>query len=375
MLQLTNRLDVAVEAQVFGDACHDNEREAMRGASPWDTVERLLPDSGFCSYRAWYEHRDLMYRGCAGALTDCKLPAREIGLQHSAISGDMLRRTLWDENVLRVGAHVCDRDYMHVEGMAACSPQAATQCRTAAGAVCTAGRGRITRTIDDRDRVAVQVGAPELRMPYGFLGLSITNSTEEDLRFCYDIPQCHLPRFTVNGFQLRERLAQLPGDASARAVSFSDYFTCGAFGLKTSDTACRLDPAVTPLFHVLCGTSDAARTIARVRDRCPWAFAWPSTAVLHDTLCKPTVVNGLLRPVSLPNLPLYKPEETAAVAEHLNWLLSGSIRPGFDSLAAYRNLSSCADALWAARVAAPELQGPEVLVWESQASLVRPGIC
>jgi hypothetical protein len=371
VLQFSNERAEEIEAQVFSTQCAASA-QSMLGASPWDVIPDLLPASGLCSYRAWFEQTDLLNRtGCTteGA---CPVDSREYGIRHSDVSGDVNRGTLWDERRLRVAAHVCDRDYMHLAGARACTPTAGV-CHTAAGVSCTEFRhARLTRTYGVNGTLALHVSPEFHGVPHGFLGLTRefgelydTDTQTSRLRFCSEIPQCTLPAFTMNGFVLRERVHLNPVDLQAGLVAnfdeddrygtigLDDYFLCGAFGIlldgAVEPARCLLDPAVTPLYHVFCG--DAAITVV-----CPWSFP---VADARDRLC----ALG----------PDYDgdPESVAAMAAHLNWLLDGAIRPGFDTLDAYRTLSSCATDLWVSYSDEPALQAPLVFVWESEADNLR----
>jgi hypothetical protein len=355
VLQFSNGRPQEVEAQVFAEACA-GDAQSMVGASPWDAVPGLLPDSGLCSYRAWFEQRDLLERAGCSAPGACRVDARETAVRHSGVSGGVNRGTLWDEQRLRVAAHACDRDYMHVAGLAACTPPAGV-CRTAAGLPCEFARGSLTRTHDTNGTLALHVSPAFHAAPHGFLGLTEpfaelydVPNRESRLRFCSEIPQCSLPPFTMNGFVLRERrrvAIAAPGDRGLYApIGYDDYFLCGAFGFLVGTVGgvpkCRLDPAVTPLHHALCAPA--------ALPACPWSFTPPHT---RERVCLAPEYDGT-------------PAAVAAMAEHLDWQLTGAIRTGFATLAEYRALCSCADEIWARYAAEPLLQGPRLAVWQSE---------
>eukprot|EP00961_Rhodomonas_salina_P015322 205834-Rhodomonas_salina.1 len=55
-------MDVELEAQMYSTHC-DSLAGATWGSSPWGVIENLLEDSGFCSYRSWFEMRGLLDDG------------------------------------------------------------------------------------------------------------------------------------------------------------------------------------------------------------------------------------------------------------------------------------------------------------------------
>eukprot|EP00961_Rhodomonas_salina_P219265 2964068-Rhodomonas_salina.1 len=65
-------------------------------------------------------------------------------------------------------------------------------------------------------------------------------------------------------------------------IGFDDYFSCGAFGLLLSEgDRCILDPAVAPLFYILCEPR-----VARVQaSSCPWSFDAESDMQRFARLC------------------------------------------------------------------------------------------
>lgn len=363
VLEVTNELHTEVEAQVFSENCEEAARESMFGASPWDMIATLLEDSGFCSYRAWFEQRDLLSRaGCLGS-PSCELNARVWGIRHSDTLGDVNRGTLWDEHVLKVSPHACDRDYMHREGLAVCTPPGG-ECRTSTGDSCEFRRSNITRTQNETGTLPLHTSLAFHNAPYGFLGIEEPfadlydeQTDESSMSYCSDIAQCHLPKFTMNGFIVSERMTlnrdelvtgrrqsgELVTDEGYsddyQTITFEDYFTCGAFGFKTNE-GCRLDPAVVPLHYIFCVSPPGD-----IIDKCPWQISF-------GNVCQ----RGLT----------YTPEEAGDMERHLNGLLTNSLQKGFTSFAEYRKLTSCAEAIWDAYQDIPELQGPRVAVWESE---------
>lgn len=369
VLQFSNHLDEEVEAQVFSSECSAGA-ESMVGASPWDVIENLLPDSGFCSYRAWFEQRDLLERAGCSAEGACGLDSRTASIRHSGISGGVHRGTLWEEGRLQVAAHVCDRDYMHVADMAACTPPEGV-CLDADGAPCDFRHSRVTRTYQGDGTLPLHFSPVYHDAAHGFLGLNEEfdalydrDAEQSRLVFCSDIPQCHLPVFTMNGFRLRQRpvintdalVARDPSLARPYGeIGLVDYFRCGAFGalVEERDGAhfCVLDPAVTALYYTAC----RAGISEQLGQKCPWSFV----GGVHERLC---VVQAA------PSLPFYDgtPEVIQALASHLNWMLTEALETGFETFARYRKLSSCATLLWETFHSFSEVSEPVADVWEDE---------
>eukprot|EP00961_Rhodomonas_salina_P003228 44878-Rhodomonas_salina.1 len=80
----------------------------MKGASPWGVIPDILPGSGFCGYRSWWEMGDLLQRAeCATEAEDnvCTIDASSSYVRHTDTSGNVHRGSFWDEHRLRVSSH------------------------------------------------------------------------------------------------------------------------------------------------------------------------------------------------------------------------------------------------------------------------------
>lgn len=111
------------------------------GTSPWERVPDILQMHGMCSYRNWFEYQEFTQssngnRSALNAADRCTDQERDAGVcrgidvDSSTASwwdtdlpaGTEKFPTLWDTKRFRMQPHICDRNYMHIDGFGACVP-------------------------------------------------------------------------------------------------------------------------------------------------------------------------------------------------------------------------------------------------------------
>lgn len=138
--------DEEIDFEFYTEKCESEpssafavDRYDMYGSSPWQRIPDILEMYGMCSYRNWYEYLEMVdpeagkgrdnSDGRCGALSNTLGCLPESLDVERALWWDTARPynspempTLWGSQKFRVQAHPCDRDYMHVRGMAGCAP-------------------------------------------------------------------------------------------------------------------------------------------------------------------------------------------------------------------------------------------------------------
>lgn len=376
VIEYDNRLSVGIEAHVFAQSCESRflAQQDMWGASPFEEVPDLLRAAGMCSYRESFEHRDLLSElNLEGVCTDevCTAESKGTSIRYTASGRDDDGDTLWAEDMLKVAANPCDRDYMHLAESHACYPSAAV-ASTFEGTVRThvPDLAPVFRTHRVDGSLPLFRDTARLDDPFGFSG--ITGDIDEQLlegqsmfRFCSDIEQCYLQQFTVNGYRVPARLhydaasvsqtvnrlgggssgfAGTVSEATLRDVtvveaSFGDIFLCGAFGMlhPTGVEDCILDPLVVPLYYALCH----GNTLDAIAETCLFSFTPVQGSDYRSVLCEISLGGGDTR-----TLPTYNIEEKGAVEAHMNYILAGAFVQRPDNILEYASINSCAALLW-----------------------------
>lgn len=346
VLMFSNELNEEINAQIFATTCPSDvytESINMWGKSIFQDVENALPSLGMCSFRNWYEYRDLINRidddeTCKNSAETCTIHGDHSFIRHTSKTEDASQGSLWHQDRLKVSAHACDRDYMHVLGLHECHPQNSVY-ELNGGTVSQAQsdvNGWVFGTHDESRKVVIPTFANSRDKPYYFMGTDkqksdLYNSGEStsNVRPCSFIVKCAMQEFTVNNIHVGARYAYNPESllvtfgggstttaglnngniASTREVTLSDVFNCGPFGLRTSENedsekACILDPAVTGLWYSMCGD--------------PFTGV-PTSCTVGDSstsLCTVSVVgDGNTKTI---NLPTYSIEDRHRVHKHVN---------------------------------------------------------
>ena len=381
-MQYDNQHNVPIKAQTMSRDC-SGEQFSTWGTSDWETVSNILRDSGMCSYRNWFDTSQLIIRACGQKA--CVVNGRETKLERSSpyVAND---KSLWEDRMLQMQPHVCDRDYMHVTAFDACVPRKEdTLCHDQSvegySSRQCAPRARAMRTYNEVYNISLYNPVKWRGKPFGFLGFdenledmynegAITDKS--NFEFCSEIPQCYLPLHIVDGTVVQTRKTLIatgsitPGESvfikpyedNSRDITFADYFYCGAFGVKYGDTRCILDPAMVPLFYAICVPGDyeydtkALEINERIWDSCnPVIDLEQTKQKLADEICRPTtfIYN---RYANNNQMALDK------VVETLNQIANSLLKRNFDTFKRFRELSTCVRAIWDVMQDHPMLQHP-----------------
>ena len=273
--QVENTLpDVSVAFRSHSQSCGTGDALDTWGTSAAELVPDILNASGLCSYRAWFENRRMSQRNQCTQSDTCSMFSGTSAWNFTSPRKASSYSSAFDDSVLRVGAHACDRDYQHYEGFVSCTPNdnfGSVYDRATGNALQrpSTGFARDKRTRTYR---------PNMQLPlmhhtdnahgstFGFTGISTTytalglGTSSPSIIPCASTKVCGFqPRFTVNGITVVQRMV-IDGGAS-RGYRMQDLLQCGVFGflLQSGNGICQLDYAVVPLASYVLVTNPSLR--------------------------------------------------------------------------------------------------------------------
>lgn len=385
-----NLVDTEIEAQVFASSCEsfDNYVTAhdMWGSSVQEDVPDLLQSSGMCSYRSWFEHRSLISEEtCNKNEQVCKVDGRASGIKHTSEQRDYAGASLWDEGLLKTVATACDFDYMHIDGMKEChTAQRVVLSETYNGLPTniietSPSFSKVFQTYDENTHIALFNDIETVSKDYAFAGISESMGSllfngESVFKYCSDIEQCHLQKFTVSGFTVEERLSYGPNVVAGilwdpngylyrrapRLVGFEHIFVCGAFGINLAiedsfvdaDTfkklrakgTCVLEPGVNAFYYTLCHSNTWQGeawdvSVPRIEDVCLFSNTYSSD--YRKNLCSIPIGGG-----QHIELPFYDTTQIDIVNSHLNRMYTNLFVTEVDTISQYADTISCANSLY-----------------------------
>jgi hypothetical protein len=260
--QIRNNMDEPISFRTFSQECSTGTPLDTWGTSAAEGVQDILNASGLCSYRSWFENRRMAQRNACNQSETC---AGFSGLQPWNFTSPRRKRTsgesAFDNQVLKIKPHVCDRDYHFMEGFISCTPNGnfarmylndEDLFRARGSELSTDNRTRTYRPDPDRILPLMHHMDNSVGSTYGFTGIPLTYSqlrlgdTNPSIVPCSSLRTCGFqPNFRVNGKQISQRLVSEWGQT--RAYSMQDLLQCGVFGYQNEYGTCRLDYAVAPL--------------------------------------------------------------------------------------------------------------------------------
>jgi hypothetical protein len=249
--KVSNTLGQDISFRTHSQQCPTGNPASTWGTSVAELVPDILKSSGLCSFRAWYENRKMASENqctqgsCAGVKGALPWNFTDHRSSNSA----------FDDGVLKVNAHACDREYQFYEGFVACTPKDEFMelFRNDAAQPKPAPRDTRTRTYRT-DRTLPLVSLTNGALTKGFTGIPKTYNElnlgrdTTMVRPCSQVNVCGLQSdFMVNG----KRVTRQVLDAGvAREYAVTDMINCGSFGyMGTGSSVCQLDFAVVPLAY------------------------------------------------------------------------------------------------------------------------------
>lgn len=246
-----------ISFRTHSQLCSTGIATSTWGTSVAENVPDILRSSGLCSFRSWYENRKMAEANqCVqGSCSNFK------GVYPWNFSDRVSQNAAFDDGVLKVKAHPCDREYQFYEGFVACTPNDAMM-----GIFDAFGqRGKERPRLDSRTRTyRLDKTLPLMSLTRGdktrgFTGIPRTyvelglGTNDPMIKPCSKVRICGLqPGFKVNGKLVGVRMVLDSG--VAREYSVMDMIKCGSFGfIRTGVTAfvqCILDYSVVPLAYV-----------------------------------------------------------------------------------------------------------------------------
>ena len=175
IIEITNNQGQDISIRTHSSNCPLNALSVdMWGTSKEQTIPDILNASGMCSYRSWFEHRQLQSNGQCSA-NKCTLQG-SIPWNFSSPYVTSLTSS-FSSGVLKVLPHSCDRDYEHMQGLTSCAPLS-YYMTDGSGNVITTGPTSRTRTYSKLSNGDTQIQIVKqsnvANMGTGFLGVSMT---------------------------------------------------------------------------------------------------------------------------------------------------------------------------------------------------------
>lgn len=320
---IRNDISEPISFRTHSQDCSTGSPLDTWGTSAAEVVPDILNASGLCSYRSWYENKRMAERNNCTQTDYC---AGFSGLQPWNFTSTRRKRTIgesaFDSEVLKVKAHVCDRDYHYIEGFSSCTP-VENYAR-----VYSAGSGKYAHTgvlFRNDNRTRTYRPGEERLLPlihhvensigptYGFTGIPSTYSqlklgeNNPSIKPCSTLSTCGFqPSFKVNGQLISHRLVLDNG--KTRGYLIQDLLQCGVFGyLSTGENGlCRIDYAVAPLAGLIlihytsllnspeyAGVSDLSEAYPPDNTATVWGMlaALPDLILAHFIGGRPTELN------------------------------------------------------------------------------------
>lgn len=255
MMQVLNNFTDDVTVRTFSDQCVGQD---TWGTSKEEIVPDILHSSGMCSYRSWYEHRQVS--GTCSS-DSCTVQGRSTWPSTQVIG------SAFDTDVLKVKAHACDRDYEHFQGLRSCNPSSMYMV-SATNVPQSILNGRFTQTY--RNDLSLKVvrhddfanlglgftGTGKLYKDMGYLTANDATVGTSIMKPCSSLLPCTLQSMArmwyVNGVIESQRWVTQAG--TVRLYNTDDLSKCGSMGFVFDATYCLIDAAVAPLFYVYCNT-------------------------------------------------------------------------------------------------------------------------
>lgn len=287
VMEVTNSLASSepVAFRTYSSNCSGPGLHALDtwGISKEEVVPDILNASGMCSYRSWYEHRQLVQQSACSA-SQCTLQGTDVW---NFTDPGRSPRPAFEAGVLHTRPHACDVDYEHLAGLQSCAPVPAAagtyrlvdaNGNVAATLLAQSNRTRTYRLVNGAAQLPVVRHPNTASNPgAGFLGPDLsytalgydTYSQASAIpsarpRLCSSLALCSTQSawnlWFVNGVQEPARFVPVSGGGGQRAYSTTDMIACGSMGylVDSGTTTCQIDPGVAPLFAVTCQATPTA---------------------------------------------------------------------------------------------------------------------
>ncbi|KAJ1468512.1 hypothetical protein T484DRAFT_3629701 [Baffinella frigidus] len=325
----------------------------MYGKSAWGRITGLFEAHGLCSYRNWFEYRNVFDTHCdsASQTTDdiqadiCNLGTDVHWADTLQEEDDTSLNIFASQKILYQEPHRCDRDFEHYDGHVMCSPKITT-----AGSVASMysgswerglrghrvparynklyqtyyrANGVTTSGADTPHHVKVARMENMGNHQTGFLGTD-ENFHDLNLQACVNIPQCSQPDYRIHGRDIADRLvnrATSPSTSMTDEYRVKDAVSCGAFGYLMHNSFCKVDFAVVPLVYLFLYDFDQL-----------------------DQHCDLKPIDGAQKAaIRTALMNRYNPTQKETIRGHVNAIVNDIFQTGFNSLPEYNRRITCAD--------------------------------
>ena len=263
IMQVSNDFEDSITTRVFSDKCSGQD---TWGTSKEEMIPDILRSSGLCSYRSWYEHRQTPLSAQACSNDVCNMSG--FGTWRSTATPP---DSLYNQKILMLQAHSCDRDYEHLQNLLSCTPSSLLLLNEN-GVAQTVQRGSLTQTYRNTNLISIVKHDDFGNMGFGFTGTGLSYGSmgyfsasqvglgDSLMKPCSALLPCTLQSISgmwyVNGIVQRTRFVTVNG--IIREYDLNDVRNCGSMGFVLDSTSCMIDPAVAPLFYVYCQQNGGA---------------------------------------------------------------------------------------------------------------------
>jgi len=256
--KITNSFGDDVSFRTHSQKCLTGDAVDPWGTSVAENVPDILRSSGVCSFRSWYENRKMAEANqCTnqGSCTGFR------GVFPWNFTDHISTNTAFDDGVLKIHVHPCDKEYQYIEGFNLCTPlQTKIGMFDGNGNQQSSPNGfpRDSRTRTYRlDKTLPLVSLTRGQLTKGFTGIPKTydelllGTVNSQVKSCSQVNMCAMQSdFKVNGVTVNRMTLD---NGITREYTVTDMIKCGSFGslITSSKTElCQLDFAVVPLAHM-----------------------------------------------------------------------------------------------------------------------------
>ena len=259
--KVTNSLGQDISFRTHSQICKTGVQADTWGTSVAENVPDILRSSGMCSFRSWYENRKMAE---ANQCTNKGSCSGFRGVFPWNFTDRVSTNSAFDDEVLKVKVHPCDKEFQYVDGFKSCTPYQSSVGVFNSNGIRLDPPGPEGFPTDSRtrtyrlDKSLPIVSLTQGQQTKGFTGIPETYGTllmgrvDSKIKPCIQVNACGLQSdFKVNGIKINNRMVLDNGNA--REYSVVDMIKCGSFGSLISSLTtevCQFDYAVVPLAYV-----------------------------------------------------------------------------------------------------------------------------
>ena len=272
--KVTNHLGDDISFRTHSQVCPTGDAVDPWGTSVAENVPDILRSSGMCSFRSWYENRKMAETNRCVNQGSC---SGFRGVFPWNFTDHSSTNTAFDDEILKIKVHPCDKEYQYMDGFKSCTPlqsklgifdvYGVQQQQPNQNGFPRNSRTRTYRLDKSLPLASITLG----QITKGFTGIPQTygelllGTVDSKIKPCSQLDVCGLQSdFKVNGVIVNRIVLD---NGVSRPYTVVDMIKCGSFGslITSSKTElCQLDYAVVPLAYIY-KASSAVNTVSPVR--------------------------------------------------------------------------------------------------------------